>query len=188
MAEEPEGQEPEGKGEDSEPKTFDEEYVKELRGDAAKHRVEKQKFAKQVEDLTVQVKKFKDADKTELERVNEEKARLEREVEERDRMLTEMSVKAAVVGTASQMGIKYPEAAYKLLDLSDIEVEDGAANAKDVQKALDKLVREYPEIMKSGQPPPPAPGAGGPPISSGKEHAFEKAMLAAIQGKGRSAK
>jgi predicted RNase H-like nuclease (RuvC/YqgF family) len=154
MPEETEGQEPEVK-------TYDEDYVRSLRSEAAKHRTEKNELRKQVEELDAEVKGFKDASKSEMERIVEEKAKLERDLADRDREMAEAAVKAQVFAEAAKLNIVDPDMAYLALDLSEIDTED----VKSVSKALVNLVKEKPYLLKSE---PPTPGAGGPPLQGKK--------------------
>ena len=157
MPEETEGQEPEVE----EPKTYDEDYVKSLRSEAAKHRTEKNELRKQVEELDAKLKGYEDKSKSEVERITEEKVKLERELADRDREAAEAAVKAQVFAEAVKLNIVDPDMAYLALDLSVLDPDD----PKSVAKALSGLVKEKPYLLKSE---PPTPGAGGPPVKGKK--------------------
>lgn len=150
MPEETEGQEPEVK-------TFDEDYVRSLRSEAARHRTEKNEFRKQVEELDAKLKGYEDQSKSEVEKITEEKVKLERVLADRDREAAESAVKMQVIAEASKLNIVDSEMAYLALDLSSLDSED----PKSISKALSSLVKDKPYLLKSA---PPSPGAGGPPV------------------------
>ena len=157
MMPEAEGQEPEAQ----EPKTFDESYVKELRGEAAQYRVERNELRKQVETLTSQIREKEDSEKTDAERMATKLADLERSLADKEREMAEATVKNAVLNEASKMNLVDPDAAYQLVDLNLID-----ENPKSVGKALEVLIKDKPYLLKSTQPP--TPGAGGPPVQGSK--------------------
>jgi len=157
MPEETDGQEPEVE----EPRTYDEAHVKKLNREAAGYRVERNELKKQVEGLTAEVKGFKDQSKSEVERITEEKAKLERDLADKDREMVEAAIKTEVMMEAAKLNIVDPGMAYLALDLSEIDAEDSAS----VSKALAKLVKDKPYLLKSE---PPTPGAGGPPLQGKK--------------------
>lgn len=159
--------------EGTEPKTFDEAYVKGLRGEAASNRIAAKEAKEQVEALTAQVNGFKDKDKSELEKATEERTRLERELEDAKKATAEIMVKSQVFAEAGKLGIIDPDAAFRLLDLSEID-------DKGVRKALDKLVKEKPYLLKS-ESPPPAPGTGGIPVGGTAKPSLEGVIAGALQ-------
>jgi len=160
MPEETEGQEPEVK-------TFDEDYVRSLRSESAKHRSERNELRKTVEELDAKLKGYEDKSKSEVERITEEKMKLERDLADRDREMAEAALKAKVYAEASRLNIVDSEMAYLALDISTLDPDD----PKSVQKALSSLVKDKPYLLKSA---PPTPGAGGPPVQGkpGPEQQF----------------
>ena len=153
MPDEPEGTKPEG----SEPKNFDESYVKELRGEAAGYRVERNDLRKQVEDLSNKVKGFEDSNKSEIEKITERAATAEKALEAKEREIVEAQIRYKVVSEATKLNIVDPDAAYKLIDLSLI-----SEDPKSVKKTLEALVKDKPFLVKDSTPP--TPGVGGPPV------------------------
>lgn len=144
----------------AEPKTYDEGYIKELRSEAAGYRVERNELRKTVEDLASKVKGFEDGNKSEMEKQIERTAKAERALADKDREMGDMLTQSRIVSMASRMNIVDPEAAYKLVDLSSVDVED----PKSVEKALQGLVKRKPYLAKT----PPTPGVGGPPVKGKK--------------------
>jgi len=152
---------------DVEVKTFDEDYVRSLRSESAKHRSERNELRKTVEELDAKLKGYEDKSKSEVERITEEKMKLERDLADRDREMAEAALKAKVYAEASRLNIVDSEMAYLALDISSLDPDD----PKGVQKALSSLVKDKPFLLKSA---PPTPGAGGPPVQGkpGPEQQF----------------
>ena len=152
---------------DVEVKTFDEDYVRSLRSESAKHRSERNELRKTVEELDAKLKGYEDKSKSEVERITEEKMKLERDLADRDREMAEAALKAKVYAEASRLNIVDSEMAYLALDISTLDPDD----PKGVQKALSSLVKDKPFLLKST---PPTPGAGGPPVQGkpGPEQQF----------------
>jgi len=152
---------------DVEVKTFDEDYVRSLRSESAKHRSERNELRKTVEELDAKLKGYEDKSKSEVERITEEKMKLERDLADRDREMAEAALKAKVYAEASRLNIVDSEMAYLALDISTLDPDD----PKSVQKALSSLVKDKPYLLKSA---PPTPGAGGPPVQGkpGPEQQF----------------
>lgn len=167
MPEETESQEPEVK-------TFDEDYVRSLRSESAKHRSERNELRKTVEELDAKLKGYEDKSKSEVEKITEEKVKLERALADRDREAVEKDVKMQVMAEASKLNIVDPGMAYLALDLSLLDPED----SKSITKALSSLVKDKPYLLKSA---PPTPGAGGPPVQ-GKASPNEQFLAMLKQG------
>lgn len=161
MAEPTEGTTPEVTTE-TEPKTYGEAYVKELRGESAKHRTERNELRTQVEAMTAKVKGFEDEKKSEVEKLTDDKARLEQELAAKDRDVAEREVKAKVITAAMKLNIVDPDMAYLALDLAAIDPDD----SQGVTKALKALVKEKPYLVRGSAPP--TPGVGGPPVKGKK--------------------
>lgn len=142
----------------SEPKNFDESYVKELRGEAASYRVERNDLRKTVEELGTKIKGFEDSNKTEIEKITERAATAERTLADKEREIAEAQTRFRIMSAAQKAGIVDPELAYKALDLADIDPED----PKTIKKALENLLKDKPFLVASQ---PPTPGVGGPPIA-----------------------
>lgn len=142
----------------AEVKTFDEAYVKELRGEAAKHRTEKNVLKKQVEELDAKVKGFTDANKSEIEKITERATAAETALADKDREIAEGRVKTKVLTSAAKLNIVDPDAAYLLLDLNSVDPEDAGS----IDKALKALVKEKPYLLRGSAPP--TPGVGQKPV------------------------
>jgi len=138
-----------------ESKTYDESYVKELRGEAASYRKKLREVEKQVESLSKAQKEKEDSEKSDLERALSKVSELEKELETNRKAMSDADIKAKVLSEASKMNVVDPEAAYRLLDIED-EV--------DIKKSLSDLLKEKPYLVKSEEPP--SPGVGGQPVKA----------------------
>lgn len=143
-----------------EPKMFDEAYVKSLREEAAKHRTEKQKEAKEKEALLARIAEFEDAQLTETERVQKEfKDAISRADtnESRARNL-EIDFQLAMAANNSENGIGDVKAAIKLIDRDSLEFDD-KGRITNLQDALETLKAEYPSVAAVSRTPV-APNTG----------------------------
>jgi len=172
------GQVPEEKSD--KPKTFDEDYVHGLNKENAKWRTNVRDLEKQVETLTQFKTDAENSKKTEVERLTEEKTRLEREIVDRDTAQTVLAIKTEVRLQAQKKGIIDPDAAYALVDLTQIEYEDGKVTG--VDKALNNLIKDKPYLSGENKPQPPTPGVGGEAIGSTGKPSLEGEMLRALKG------
>lgn len=177
MPEETEGTTP--KVEETEPDTFDREYVERLRGESASYRTKLRETEKRVEALSSKLSEYEDSQKSELERLTDEKARLEREIIDRDRAIAETAIKADIQVEAASMGLRDPDAAFKLIDISSISYDDGKVAG--TKKALEKLIKDKPYLIEE-ETPPPSPGVGGEPIGSADSKDIDKQFLNWMKG------
>lgn len=119
-----------------EPATFDTEYVKKLRAEAARYRTERNA-------LEAKVKAFEQEQMTKEELA----AQKLKELEEREKVfaakMRSSGLKAVVAAAAPGLKLTSVEAAMKLLDSSAIEYDDDH-NPLGVEAALSKLVKDYP--------------------------------------------
>lgn len=161
------------------PETFDREYVEGLRSEAKTYRLKLRDVEKQVEDLTSKVKESKDKDKTEVQKIAEEKALLEAEVKSLRDSSAKLAVDTAIKIAAAQAKVIDPEAALALIDRSEIDYADGRVVG--VDKALKALLKAKPYLQDGEKPAPPKPGAGGGPISAPKG-SFEESLLGGLKG------
>ena len=160
-------------GGSNEPKTFDEAYVKQLRDEAASHRVKAKEFEDKLKALEAQSKEFPakllkalglepDPNKAWEKQVEEAKTAAQAATEKANQRL----IRAEVKVLAKDLGIVDPDAAFALADLSKVQVaEDGTVSG--VMDALEALVKAKPYLVgKAGQGgvgsgSNPGAGAGG---------------------------
>ena len=111
-----------------EPKAFDADYVRELREEAKRYRLEKKKLAEKLAEMEQQVQQA------------------QQEREKFQAQMRELRARTAVLTTAARMGVVDPEAAWRLLDAEALEVgEDGQPQG--VEEALRALVKEKPYLL-----------------------------------------
>lgn len=149
-------------------KTYDEEYVKSLRAEAAKYRTK----AKEVETSTQQQqqelmnKVFQalglepDPEKNYEQQLTEAQTK----AQEAEQRANQRILKAEVKAQASQLGIKAERLPYllKLADLSQVEFgEDGEPNTEQIQAALEVVLNDFPEFK--GEVKPANVGGGSNP-------------------------
>jgi len=127
-----------------EPEQFDTEYVKKLRSEAAEYR-------KKLRDLEAKVKADQDAKLSEAERLQNRLAELEREQAMYQQERQERTVRYEVMLAASKLGIVDPEAAYRLLDVAELEFEDDG-RPKNVEQALRALIKAKPYLARPVAP------------------------------------
>lgn len=136
-----------------EPERFDAEYIRKLRAEAAEYR-------KKLRELEAVVKQNQEAKLSEAERLQKRLAELEHEREEWARERQERTLRYETMLTAQKLGIVDPDAAWRLLDLKQIEFdEDG--QPQNVEKVLRDLIRARPYLAggPSASPTNPARSA-----------------------------
>jgi len=124
-----------------------ESALKATRQESIKHR-------KRLEEFEAEQRKAEEAKLSELERTKKRLADLESERESLTRSTQERIVRYEVQLAAARMNIVDPDAACKLLDLSELEYDD-TGQPTNVDKVLKKLIEDKPYLVKQE----PAPGA-----------------------------
>ena len=119
--------------------TFDAEYVKALRDEAAKHRTEKTA-------IEAELKKLRDAQLTDTERQANRLKELEAEATAFKLQRQELSLQMQIERQARKMGILDEDAAVKLLDRSMITFDDDGKPAG-VEAALQQLTQQRPYMV-----------------------------------------
>lgn len=117
---------------------FDTEYVRKLRAEAAEYR-------KRLRELESKVKAEEEAKLTEQERLQKRLAELERKETEYQQLLQGRTLEYEVKLHAARLGVVDPEAAYRLLDVKQIEFdEDG--KPVNVEKVMRELIAKKPYL------------------------------------------
>lgn len=117
---------------------FDAEYVRKLRAEAAENR-------KKLREIEAKVKAEEEAKMTEHERLQKRLTELEYKEAEYLQSLQARTLEYEVKLSAAKLGIIDPEAAYKLLDLKQIEFdEDGKPT--NVEKVIRELITKKPYL------------------------------------------
>ncbi|HEX7021398.1 MAG TPA: hypothetical protein VF171_00975 [Trueperaceae bacterium] len=130
-------------------KTYDEEYVKQLRGEAAKYR----KRAKELEEkmntlpqeVTGKVLKALGLEPDPEKNFDQQLAEANRKAQEATEKANERLVRAEVKSVAADLGLVDAEAAYALMDRSNVQVaDDGTVDG--VKEALEALAEAKPYL------------------------------------------
>ncbi|GIV63927.1 MAG: phage scaffolding protein [Chloroflexota bacterium] len=121
---------------------FDAEYVRKLRAEAAEYR-------KRLRELESKVKAEEEAKMTEQERLQKRIAELERKEIEYQQSIQARTLEYEVKLHAAQLGVVDSEAAYRLLDLKQVEFdEDG--KPVNIEKVLKALIAAKPYLVGTG--------------------------------------
>lgn len=148
----------------SEPKMFDEAYVKSLRDEAAKHRMEKQKEAKEKETLLARIAEFENAQLSETERMQKEykDALANAETHQSRARTLEVDFQLALAANNPDNQIGDVKAAIKLIDRDSLEFDE-RGRITNLQDALETLKAEYPSVgLVSRTPSAPNTGITNP--------------------------
>lgn len=147
--------------ETSEPKVFDADYVKQLREEAAKHRVEKQAEAKRNEALLAKLTEFENSQLTESERNKKEFDETRTRADVNETRAREAELKYQIALAARDEKITDIKAAVKLADRGLIEYDDdgGISNLSDV---VTSLRSEYPSLFNPNMVGAPNTGVTNP--------------------------
>lgn len=143
--------------------------LSESNADAARKRHEAKALAQQNAELAARLKAIEDKDKTELERAQGDLAEHQKKVADYEAQISELRIQNAFL-TANKHTWQSPDAARKLADLSDVKIdEDGKVTGLD--KALDKLAKDHPYLLKPAANGGTGSGTSGAPAgSSGNGH------------------
>lgn len=135
------------------PKTFTEEYVKELRAEAAAHRAEKQKAKADNEALMAKLKEFEDAQLTAEEKLSREFDEAKTKASTYEQKLQETELKYQLAVAAREANITDVKAALKLADRELIEY-DSSGSITNLPDVIESLRTEYPSLFNKGASAP----------------------------------
>lgn len=119
------------------------EYVKKLRAEAAQYRT-------RLRELEAKVREDENAKLTEQERLQRRLAELEIAAAEKERILQERTVEYETKLKAASMGIVDPDAAWRLLDLAELEFDE-TGRPSNLEAALQKLIKAKPYLVQTSQ-------------------------------------
>ena len=147
--------------ETTEPKTFDADYVKGLREEAARHRVEKQKEAKEKESLLAKLREFEDAQLSETERFQKDFKDTQDKASSYERIAREAELKYQLALAAKENNIVDLKAAVKLADRELIQFDDNG-NISNISDVIEGLRNEYGSLFNPANPVAPHTGVTNP--------------------------
>lgn len=158
----PEGQEPSGnppsppqeppKGQEPKGETFDAEYVKSLRDEAAKYRAKAAEHA-------ARLKQYEDAQLSEQERLTKQAQEANQRAEQLAAALRQERARVAIAHAAAEAGVP----AELVERLVDVEFEEDGRIKTDLKKAVAGLLEKYPNL----RPAPVTAGGATNPARSG---------------------
>jgi exonuclease VII large subunit len=120
---------------------FDAAYVRKLRAEAAEYR-------RKLRELERQLKQRDEEKLSETERMRLRLSELERELAQRELLLREHTLRYETMLRARELGIIDPDAAYRLLDLAEIEYDE-TGRPLNLERLLRDLVRKRPYLVGS---------------------------------------
>lgn len=136
----------ESKKTEVDPKSFSKEYVEELRAEAARHRVEKQKERAEREALEAKIKEFEDAKLSVEEKAKRDYEEAVTRASSLEKQAREASLKYELALAAREEGISDVKAAVKLADRELIEY-DSAGNITNLPDVIEHLRSEYSSLF-----------------------------------------
>ncbi len=131
-----------------EPKTFDAEYVKQLREEAAKHRTEKQREVKEKESLLARLQEFENSQLSETERFQKDFEETRKRADSNETRAREAELKYQLALAAQGEKITDVKAAVKLADRGLIEFGDDGS-IQNMSDVISSLRDEYPSLFTS---------------------------------------
>lgn len=146
------------KGGQSTPKTFTQEDLDRIVSDRVARATKQFGDYEDLKAAKAELDKLQAASKTELERATDRAAESERRSLQLETALADAQLKSTVLSAAARKGLVDPDAAFRLLDRSQI-VFDKAGDPTNLDTVLDDLLRAKPYL--SGKPGNGS-GEGGP--------------------------
>lgn len=136
-----------------EPKVFDEAYVKTVREEAARNRVEKQAAKQEADELRAQLKEYQDAKLSveEKQQIAFDDAR--NKASTMEKLANEMTLKYELALAAREENITDVRAAVKLADRELIEY-DAQGNITNLPDVIQALKSEYSSLFSKGASAP----------------------------------
>jgi hypothetical protein len=123
---------------------------KRLSEEAKKYRLQLREAEKKLEAQAQKEKEQADKDKPEVERLTGEVAELTKKLDKVSPLLESQAVKLAFYESGAAALFQKPNTALKLLDLSDIEVDEGEVDYDAIKELADKLLADEPYLAASG--------------------------------------
>ena len=139
--------------------------IKELSDEAARRRIENKQLKIDLDAAKSTLKEIEDKDKSEVERANAKMAELELKLEENNAALQQERIEKAFLAS-NKYTWHNSERALALVDLADVVIDDGKVTGLD--KALEKLAKSDPYLIKTADDPPNGSGPTGTPAGSGE--------------------
>jgi len=123
---------------EAEEERYDAAYVRKLRAEAAEYR-------RKLRELERDLRKRDEEKLSETERMRVRLSELERELTQRELALREHTLRYETMLRARDLGIIDPDAAYRLLDLSEVEYDE-SGRPTNIERLLRELIRKRPYL------------------------------------------
>ena len=121
--------------------------------EARRLREQIKRFRMEAEAAQSKVAENERGQQSELQRAQGDAAKWQKQALEAQQRIQELQIRHAVASVAASVGIE-PELAERLIDLSEIKVEDDEIDLKSVKKALEEMVKKYPRLGRDFAPEP----------------------------------
>lgn len=135
--------------------------AKELHDENSRRRNENKQLRDEQAKLAAKLKKFEDADKSETEKITGERDELKARVEKLSGTNTSLALQVAFLQDNTNTWHN-PKAALKLLDLDGVEIDE-EGEVTGLEKAIEKLAKENPYLLKNGTDDKDGEGESGAP-------------------------
>ncbi len=136
-----------------EPKTFSKEYVEELRAEAARHRVEKQKERADKEALEARLKEYEDAKLSVEEKASRDFDEAKAKASTFENKVRDLALQYEIAMAAREEGIADVKAAVKLADRELIEY-DSVGNITNLPDVIENLRSTYSSLFSKNASAP----------------------------------
>ncbi len=163
---EPTPEKPEG-DKVEEPKLFDADYVRELRSEAAKYRVEKKELEKRLADLETSRRSREEAELADQQKWQELADKRAKELEAMKAQLDSQRIETVRLRVAAEFGLNVPiddgeTLADRLRGTTEEDLRADAAKLAKWYTSLKPAKDESPDSPEPEKAPPTTPGAGRP--------------------------
>ncbi len=139
-----------GEGQEPEPKTYDADYVRKLRAEAAKYRKERNEFEKRLKELEEAEKQRERAKLDEVERLKLERDEALARAQEAMTISQRRLMRSAVIAEAAKMGFLDPTDAWRMIDENEITIND-EGDVVGADKAIKALAKAKPYLLKKSE-------------------------------------
>jgi len=143
-----------GTGDGSDGKKPDEPAIKDpekkkLSDEAAKYRTSLRDAEAKLTEAQKKLQEFEDKDRTDLEKAQRDNTKLSDENEKLKALVDSQALKVAWVESGAAALFKNPSAAFKLIEIDQVEVKDGVADAKAIKELADSLAKSGDVVLAS---------------------------------------
>lgn len=132
---------------------------KKLSDEAAQWRIKLRETESKLTEASNKLREIEDKDKSELEKSQRDLAEAQKELETLRQTVQDQAMKVAWVESGAASLFKNPMVAFKLLDLTSVEIKDGVADSKAIKALADTLAKSGDVVLANDS----GDGDGGAP-------------------------